>query len=58
MPSRTAIAIRWCELVRPDQFVDITGVIDQKTAMLECHRSQQEWLDATQQCRRSSPSSR
>jgi LmbE family N-acetylglucosaminyl deacetylase len=37
-----------CELVRPNQFVDITGVIDQKTAMLEFHRSQGDWLDTTQ----------
>ncbi|HEY1784882.1 MAG TPA: PIG-L family deacetylase [Pirellulales bacterium] len=37
-----------CELVRPGQFVDITGVLDQKTAMLEYHRSQGGWLDATQ----------
>jgi LmbE family N-acetylglucosaminyl deacetylase len=37
-----------CDIVRPHQFVDISGEIDQKAAMLECHRSQYEWLDATQ----------
>jgi N-acetylglucosamine malate deacetylase 1 len=36
------------EIVRPGQFVDITAVIDQKTAMLECHRSQGDWLDTSQ----------
>jgi N-acetylglucosamine malate deacetylase 1 len=37
-----------CEIVRPNQFVDITGVMDQKMAMLKCHRSQIEWLDVSQ----------
>jgi N-acetylglucosamine malate deacetylase 1 len=37
-----------CEVVRPGQFVDITGVMDQKTAMLECHGSQGDWLDTSQ----------
>jgi LmbE family N-acetylglucosaminyl deacetylase len=35
-------------LVRPSQFVDITAVMDQKTAMLECHQSQGGWLATTQ----------
>ncbi|HEX4142534.1 MAG TPA: PIG-L deacetylase family protein [Pirellulales bacterium] len=36
------------ELVRPRQFVDVTAVIEQKSAMLECHRSQGQWLDLSQ----------
>jgi LmbE family N-acetylglucosaminyl deacetylase len=35
-------------LVRPAMFVDIGSVIDQKTAMLACHQSQQQWLDTSQ----------
>ncbi len=35
-------------LVRPDLFVDVGAVMDQKTAMLACHKSQQEWLDTSQ----------
>lgn len=31
-----------------DYYVDIGGVIPQKTAMLACHASQKEWLDRTQ----------
>lgn len=34
--------------VRPGMFVDITSVIDRKAAMLACHASQKDWLDATQ----------
>jgi LmbE family N-acetylglucosaminyl deacetylase len=34
--------------VRPDFCVDVTSVIDQKVAMLACHKSQQDWLDASQ----------
>jgi LmbE family N-acetylglucosaminyl deacetylase len=36
------------QLVRPSVFVDIGRVIDRKTAMLACHESQQQWLDASQ----------
>ncbi len=35
-------------LVVPSLFVDVTGVIDRKAAMLECHKSQKEWLDTSQ----------
>ncbi len=36
-------------VVRPTHFVDVGGeVLEQKTAMLACHRSQQEWLDESQ----------
>ncbi|MCG3181166.1 MAG: hypothetical protein BIFFINMI_03541 [Phycisphaerae bacterium] len=34
--------------VRPGQFVDIGPVIERKSAMLACHRSQKEWLDVSQ----------
>lgn len=34
--------------VRPGLFVDIASVIDRKAAMLACHASQKDWLDATQ----------
>jgi LmbE family N-acetylglucosaminyl deacetylase len=34
--------------VRPDLCIDVTGVIDQKAAMLACHKSQQDWLDTSQ----------
>ena len=34
--------------VIPDVFVDVTGVIEKKRAFLTCHRSQKEWLDASQ----------
>jgi LmbE family N-acetylglucosaminyl deacetylase len=34
--------------VRPGLFVDITSVIERKAAMLACHASQKDWLDATQ----------
>lgn len=35
-------------VVRPSIFVDIGSVIEQKTAMLACHKSQQQWLDTSQ----------
>lgn len=36
-------------VVRPTHFVDIGGeVLEQKAAMLACHRSQQQWLDESQ----------
>jgi LmbE family N-acetylglucosaminyl deacetylase len=35
-------------LVRPSLFVDVGSVLDQKTAMLACHKSQQQWLDTSQ----------
>ena len=35
--------------VRPTHFVDVGGeVLERKTAMLACHRSQQDWLDESQ----------
>lgn len=37
-----------CRLVWPDQYVDITSVINVKRNMLAHHRSQKEWLDQTQ----------
>ncbi len=36
------------KLVRPDLFVDIGSVMSEKTAMLACHKSQQQWLDKSQ----------
>jgi LmbE family N-acetylglucosaminyl deacetylase len=36
------------EPVRPEIFVDTTGVHAKKRAALGCHTSQKEWLDATQ----------
>lgn len=36
------------EPIRPGLFVDISSVIEKKTAMLACHQSQKAWLDATQ----------
>jgi LmbE family N-acetylglucosaminyl deacetylase len=35
-------------LVVPSLFVNVTGVIDRKAAMLACHKSQKEWLDTSQ----------
>lgn len=35
-------------IVRPALAVDVSTVIDMKSAMLACHKSQKEWLDATQ----------
>jgi LmbE family N-acetylglucosaminyl deacetylase len=34
--------------IAPGCFVDITGVLPAKRAMLACHRSQRDWLDASQ----------
>jgi LmbE family N-acetylglucosaminyl deacetylase len=34
--------------VRPGIFVDIGGVMPEKIAMLDCHVSQNAWLDASQ----------
>ena len=34
--------------VRPSMFVDLGGVMAEKTAMLACHKSQQQWLDTSQ----------
>jgi len=36
------------QLVRPAIYVDISAVMEKKTAMLACHQSQQHWLDASQ----------
>ena len=33
---------------KPDLFVDITSVIEKKKEMLECHKSQKEWLFSSQ----------
>jgi LmbE family N-acetylglucosaminyl deacetylase len=35
-------------VVRPSLFVDIESVIEEKTAMLACHKSQKQWLDTSQ----------
>ncbi len=35
-------------LVRPEIFVDVSGVMEEKRAMLACHQSQKEWLDKSQ----------
>ncbi len=35
-------------LVRPELFVDVTGVLARKREMLACHESQKAWLDETQ----------
>lgn len=35
-------------LVEPDLFVDVTGVLERKVAMLSCHASQKRWLDESQ----------
>jgi LmbE family N-acetylglucosaminyl deacetylase len=34
--------------IQPDFFVDISGVIEDKQAMLACHQSQKKWLDVSQ----------
>jgi len=34
--------------VEPDFFVDISSIMDKKTEMLSLHKSQKEWLDASQ----------
>jgi LmbE family N-acetylglucosaminyl deacetylase len=36
------------QVVRPGIFVDVSGVMAEKTAMLACHKSQQQWLDTSQ----------
>ncbi|HEY2892835.1 MAG TPA: PIG-L family deacetylase [Pirellulales bacterium] len=36
------------QLVLPSLFVDVTTVMERKTAMLACHQSQKEWLDTSQ----------
>ncbi len=35
-------------LIRPDIFVDVTCRIDEKTEMLNFHRTQKDWLDTSQ----------
>ncbi len=35
-------------VVRPGLFVDVGSVIEEKAAMLACHKSQKQWLDASQ----------
>ncbi len=35
-------------VVRPHVFVDVADKLDQKTAMLACHKSQGAWLDTSQ----------
>ena len=37
-----------CEPVTADIYVDVTAVMEQKTQMLSCHKSQKEWLDVSQ----------
>jgi LmbE family N-acetylglucosaminyl deacetylase len=32
----------------PERFVDIGSVLERKVSLLSCHRSQKEWLDASQ----------
>jgi LmbE family N-acetylglucosaminyl deacetylase len=36
------------QIVRPSVYVDIGSALEQKTAALACHKSQQAWLDASQ----------
>ncbi len=36
------------QVVRPGCFVNVESVMEMKTAMLNCHRSQQNWLDSSQ----------
>jgi len=36
------------EAVSPHFFVDVSSVVDEKTAMLAHHKSQKEWLDRSQ----------
>ena len=35
-------------LVRPGIFVNVENVLDEKTSMLACHKSQKQWLDESQ----------
>ena len=37
-----------CRPVVPDFYINIESVIEAKEALLACHRSQKEWLDASQ----------
>jgi len=46
MPHGLVTPLR--EPIKPDLFVDTTSVHLTKRAALACHRSQKEWLDATQ----------
>lgn len=46
MPHGLVTPLR--EPVTPDLFVDTTSVHETKRAALACHRSQKEWLDASQ----------
>jgi LmbE family N-acetylglucosaminyl deacetylase len=32
----------------PERFVDVGSVMERKVTLLSCHRSQKEWLDASQ----------
>lgn len=36
------------QVIKPDAYVDASAVLDRKRAMLACHASQKEWLDASQ----------
>ncbi len=36
------------QLVVPSMFVDVSSVMAEKTKMLACHKSQQQWLDTSQ----------
>ena len=36
------------EPVTADLYIDVTDVMDQKSQMLSCHKSQKEWLDVSQ----------
>jgi len=35
-------------VIRPAMFVDISSVLEEKTKMLACHKSQKQWLDTSQ----------
>ncbi len=35
-------------VIRPDLFVDVSDVMEKKSGMLACHKSQKEWLDESQ----------
>ena len=35
-------------VVRPQTFVDVSSVLDEKVRMLACHQSQKQWLDTSQ----------
>ena len=36
------------QLVRPEMFVDVTPIIEQKVKMLAYHQTQKKWLDESQ----------